>query len=86
MSPERRYSGDFGRGSRYDHAWESAIDAFWGAVEKAFKGRVFPGDLSFDEDIHFGAAAGRAILMWLSERHPDPEVREEARIRAKDLR
>lgn len=76
---------DFGRGSRYDRAWEQAIDAFWTAVERVYKGRVFPGDLDVEESMHFGAAAGRAILLWLSERHPDPGIREEARRRAKGL-
>lgn len=76
---------EFGRGSRFDRAWEAAINAFWGAVEKVYQGRVFPGDLGPEEDMHFGAAAGRAILMWLSERHPDPDIREEALRRTKGL-
>ena len=86
MPRERGYGGEFGRGSRYDQAFEQAIEAFWTAVERIYQGRVFPGDLNVEDDIRFGAEAGRAILLWLSERHPDPEVREEALRRARELR
>jgi hypothetical protein len=78
---------EFGRGSRFDRAFELSLAAFWDAVEHVYQGRVFSaGRLETDDDIRFGAEAGRAILLWLAASHPDLEVREEARRRAEELR